>query len=294
MANIRAFSRVLVALDFSPHSTRVLERLPLLPLMRTTKVTLLHVRPPKALDMAGEELKEAAETLASTAAAEMRRQFGPGGPRVETVVARGLPARTIASRARSLGTELIVLGRRGSGLLRRLTLGSTAEGVLHAAVAPVLVVGTPPEGFYQTPLVAADLSDMAETVLRDVRRILPGNIRMVKVLHVFRPSWADALPLLGGTTRAIDAQRNAERTEVEREFRALEPRATDLGLPVKLELRDGDPREAIVTMARETGTDLIAVGTRGQGRAARGLLGSVASGVLRDAECDVFVVPPHR
>jgi nucleotide-binding universal stress UspA family protein len=294
MANIRAFARVLVALDFSPHSTRVLERVALLPLMRTTKVTLLHVRPPAAVDLGGRQLQEAARTLAETAAAQVRKQFGPGGPSVESVVARGIPARVIGNKARTLGAELIVLGRRGSGVLRRLALGSTAEGVLHAGVAPVLVVSAESPGFYQTPLVAADLSDVAEQVMREVRRILPGNIQRVRVLHVFRPSWSDTVPLLGPGTPTLQAHRERERQEVDQEFRRLEPRARDLGLPVELVLEDGDPREAVVSVAQRFGADLIAIGTRGQGRAARGLLGSVASGVLRDASCDVFVVPPSR
>lgn len=294
MANIRAFSRVLVALDFSPHSAEVLQRVALLPLMRTTRVSLLHVRPPAPVDLGGKDLQEAARTLADTAAEQMRKQFGPGGPKVETLLARGIPTRVIASKARGLGAELIVLGRRGSSVLRRLALGSTAEGVLHTGVAPVLVVSTTAPAYYQTPLVAADLSDVAEQVLREVRRVLPGTVREVQVLHVFRPSWSDTVPLLGPGTPKLEAHRRREREEVEQEFHRLEPKARNLGLPVELVMEDGDPREAVVTVAGRMGADLIALGTRGQGRAARGLLGSVASGVLREAKCDVFVVPPAR
>jgi nucleotide-binding universal stress UspA family protein len=294
VANIRAFSRVVVALDFSPHSTAVLARLALLPLMRRTRVTLVHVRPPAPVDLGGQDLHQAARILADTAAEQLRRQFGSGGPTVEPVVARGLPVRVIAARARAAGAELVVLGRRGSGVFRRLALGSTAEGVLHTGVAPVLVVGGTPAGVYQTPLVATDLSTVATTVLREVRRLLPATIRAVELLHVFQPSWADALPILGGLTPAIEAERLRLREQIQRQFDRLAPQAADLGLPVQLQLRDGDPREVVVETARELNSDLIAMGTRGPGRAARSLIGSVASSVLREATCDVFVVPPRK
>jgi len=47
---------------------------------------------------------------------------------------------------------------------------------------------------------------------------------------------------------------------------------------------------AIVDAARETGAELIVVGTRGRSVAARTLLGSVSAKVVERAPCEVEVV----
>jgi universal stress protein A len=52
----------------------------------------------------------------------------------------GPAATTIVTHADSVGAELIVVGTHGRTGLARLTLGSTAEQVIHAASCSVLVV----------------------------------------------------------------------------------------------------------------------------------------------------------
>jgi nucleotide-binding universal stress UspA family protein len=52
----------------------------------------------------------------------------------------------------------------------------------------------------------------------------------------------------------------------------------------------GAPAAAICQAAKDSGADMIIVGTRGRGMAARALLGSVSTSVVHDAHCDVLVV----
>lgn len=52
----------------------------------------------------------------------------------------------------------------------------------------------------------------------------------------------------------------------------------------------GDPAEEIVAVATERSADLIVLGSRGHGRLAGLLLGSVAQKVTADAACPVLVV----
>ena len=54
--------------------------------------------------------------------------------------------------------------------------------------------------------------------------------------------------------------------------------------------RAGDAADAIIDEARETGAELIVVGTRGHNALKRALLGSVSTEVLQRAPCDVLVV----
>lgn len=86
------------------------------------------------------ELRDAAlqwlETLAHT---------GVPRERVTARVAHGKAGDATLEMAAEMSADLIVLGRRGSGVVVPALLGSTVGTVLHGATCPVLVVVEPPE-----------------------------------------------------------------------------------------------------------------------------------------------------
>jgi nucleotide-binding universal stress UspA family protein len=64
------------------------------------------------------------------------------GPRagVESRIEAGDPARAICEVAREARADVVVVGSRGHGFLRRALMGSVSSHVLHHAPCPVLVV----------------------------------------------------------------------------------------------------------------------------------------------------------
>jgi nucleotide-binding universal stress UspA family protein len=56
----------------------------------------------------------------------------------------------------------------------------------------------------------------------------------------------------------------------------------------------GPAGEAILAVAEEIGADLIVTGSRGRGRIARAMLGSVSTHLVQNAPCDVLVVHPRE
>ncbi len=58
----------------------------------------------------------------------------------ETQEEIGEPASRLVSVCSETGADLLVVGRRGAGLLRRLVVGSVANHVVQEAPCPVLVV----------------------------------------------------------------------------------------------------------------------------------------------------------
>jgi nucleotide-binding universal stress UspA family protein len=64
----------------------------------------------------------------------------------------------------------------------------------------------------------------------------------------------------------------------------------DEGVDVETHAREGDPADAILDVAEETGADLIVVGNKGMTGAKRFLLGSVPNKVSHHAPCSVMII----
>ena len=91
-----------------------------------------------------------------------------------------------------------------------------------------------------------------------------------------------------GTLQATFAAVTAEAEE--RLRRRIDPLLKGLMNKVHVELlQETSPGDQIVTYAVDNGCDLIVMGSRGLG-ALRGMLGSVSSFVLRNADVPVLIV----
>lgn len=110
-----------------------------------------------------------------------------------------------------------------------------------------------------------------------------GRSRLV-VLHVERPP----LATLGGTTLVPPLPSEYDRESLEEELQRIRP--SRAGIPLEHRLEYGDPAAAILKSARETGADLIVMGTHGRTGLRRLLMGSVAEQVLRKASCPVLTI----
>ncbi|HIE11897.1 MAG TPA: universal stress protein [Desulfotomaculum sp.] len=155
------YDKILVAVDGSENSLRAVEAgVRLARGNRDARLVLLTVIPPvypffgygplitvqqvqeavqSAAETVLEKAKEAKEVIDQAAgqAAEIAAEAGVG---VESVVQIGDPAQTIIEYAAREGFEVIVMGRRGVGVLKELILGSVSSKVLQLAPCPVLLV----------------------------------------------------------------------------------------------------------------------------------------------------------
>ena len=66
--------------------------------------------------------------------------------------------------------------------------------------------------------------------------------------------------------------------------------AKEAGVEANAHAREGDPADAILDVAEETGADLIVVGNKGMTGARRFLLGSVPNKISHHAPCGVYIV----
>jgi nucleotide-binding universal stress UspA family protein len=95
-----------------------------------------------------------------------------------------------------------------------------------------------------------------------------------------------AIPVPGFPGAGDPVEEEGAHAALERAKRRLENR----DITVRWVEAHGDPVDAIVEEAKSTSADLVVVGTRGLNLAQRALLGSVSTGVVHHAPCDVLIV----
>jgi nucleotide-binding universal stress UspA family protein len=94
--------------------------------------------------------------------------------------------------------------------------------------------------------------------------------------------------------RAAGLSTLADEGEIEARLEAQVGELHQAGADISLRVIRGvtrDPADLIAEVARDTHADVIVVGTRGHGRLAGALLGSVTQRLLHVAPCPVLAVP---
>jgi nucleotide-binding universal stress UspA family protein len=144
------FGKILVAIDFSPHSEHAIDAALALADPEQGTLTLFHVcelpaysTPELSIYVPSPELAEDLTEEAKRSLERYRAQCAEKGVRVEVACLLGTSvAGEIVEYAAAQRFDLIVVGTHGRHGLRRLVLGSVAERVVRTADRPVLTVRT--------------------------------------------------------------------------------------------------------------------------------------------------------
>lgn len=140
---------------------------------------------------------------------------------------------------------------------------------------------------YKHILVAVDLTNTAEHVIRKAQQFISTNVTSLSLIHAI-----DYLPYMGfGETALITPTYTIPNEElIESAKKPLEALQKKLGLEdKKLVIELGGAVPAITQYADENNVDLIVLGSHGR-HGVKMLLGSTANGVLHHANCDVLAV----
>ena len=137
------YEKILVAVDHSEVTPRVLEAARGLAALSHGEVWVIHLREREPMGKTGlltssESAEAAGADVTSTVETLTKAGITAHGVVRDTLY--GHAAREIVSEAQERGADVIVMGSRGRGDLAGLLLGSTAHKVIHLSDRPVLVV----------------------------------------------------------------------------------------------------------------------------------------------------------
>lgn len=250
-------------------------------------------QPPSFLRDAFPSRSEILKSATEGARARLERiRTAQGWDQVGIRVREGRADTVIAEAAKESGADVVVVGEHARPRGSWSAPGSTAEALVRCSPVPVLLARNVPDGAPRRILVGVDDSAHARHALAWARLLAGETGASVTVVHVFQPVFLNVAMAVSG----IDAA--AQLGPKQRELAALwlDELVQQAGFAsgeVTTIVEQGDPATSIVAVQRG-GHDLVIMGSRGAGGAARWLLGSVANAVLRGAGCPVLIVRHSR
>ncbi|MFI7700618.1 universal stress protein [Nonomuraea sp. NPDC049480] len=223
-------------------------------------------------------------TGALEAAADRARRL-TGDVKVMTELLSGNEIKNLIVESES--ADSLVLGSRGLGGFAGMMVGSVGLAVAGHAAGPVVIVPAPAVERYDTVVVGYDGSGHSEAAMAyavEQARARKARLRVVFAWRVpmFSPYAVTYNSLIEVAMQ--DAMR-AARERVE-SWRVRNP-----DVDISDDQRCAHPVTALIEAGRSA--DLVVVGSRGVGRLASALLGSVSHGVLHHVTRPVAVVRPY-
>jgi nucleotide-binding universal stress UspA family protein len=282
------FEKVLVTLDFSPDSQKILDQITEIPGIQ--EVVLLHVvdatRPSRLGWTHGPHIENTKLLLA-----EKKEALEHLGLKVRisvdvivNAITQGTIAQAIIEIAETEDVSLIIVGARGINPIQELLLGSVSSTVLRNAkmnvlvMRPALVSGAGPAAhrpLFSNVLVPTDFSTPADDVI-SVLKTLEG-MKKVVLLHVVTRAETKA-----DIDESVENAR-ARLAKIQQDLAAA-------GITADLRVRVGDPTEMILSLAEEESVSLIAMNAHGTDWLRNLVLGSTTFTVVRRTKKPVLIV----
>jgi nucleotide-binding universal stress UspA family protein len=279
---------LLVPLDGSELGSRVLPYVRSLAATLSARVQVLSVAPTRQNGTA-----HAGATALDDAADLLRAD----GFDVATQIVQGSPAPCIVEAAAAHDDTLIVMATHGYSGIRRWTLGSVTEQVIHAATRPIFVVpgaaspsaSNPPR--LQHMLVPLDGSAFSRQALPLATELATHTQATLHLLHAHLP--VTAYPPLARASLADERFTDLlteQRQNVARELEGVASTLQQQDIAVKTRIADGHPAEVITAEAARLTCDVIVMATHGYSGIRRWALGSVANRVLHTTPVPLVLV----
>jgi nucleotide-binding universal stress UspA family protein len=146
------------------------------------------------------------------------------------------------------------------------------------------------DGLFKRIVVGTDGSPTATEAVSQAIELARLSGARLDVVAAFEPVSSGRLREEGGEVPGDVQYAVGPREDVNVTLDGAVGKAKQEGVEAEAFPREGDPADAILDVAEETGADLIVVGNKGMTGAKRFLLGSVPNKVSHHAPCGVLII----
>ena len=318
------FKKILVPLDGSEHSRKIIRWATGLASALRAEVVLVSVVDPEEIeileatisevfdserggtttqmahspvDIINEAIGQAEKTLREEA-----KKIEAAGVTSSARVVSGPPAEMIVAEAHALEVDMIAMATRRESALVRGVLGSVTDRVLHSTSIPILTLSPGDIGdsddFELTPsriIVPLDGSQLSESVVAQATELAKATGAELVFTEVLRlPFFGVGVAGMeyGSGDYAGDFAVDAQKVEITSYLNDFVEEAEKAGIEASASVRTGSPARQIVEEATESENSMVVMGSHGAGGLKRWVIGSVADKVVRSARRPVLVIPP--
>lgn len=218
-----------------------------------------------------------------------------GGTVSKQYLRLGSPADVIVTLSAEIAADLLILGSRGLGTIRRLALGSVSDAVIHSVRCPTLLVRGSADSWPPARIIVGNDGSADSRRAAELAAALGQLYGATLTLARAVPEPPDVRWYDQGQRATIEKLQGDLVTRA-REALTTEVRqlASGAGTAPEIVIAAGDPAAILLDSAEaQTLPTLLAIGCRGLGPLDRLRLGSVSMKVIHAAHGPVFVVP-HR
>ena len=246
-----------------------------------------------------EWLKKAEEDYAAKLA-ELAGELSAQGLNFRGEILKGEPYKEIVRFARDEKASLIILGKRGLGLIDRMLVGSTTLRVLRESSIPVLAVRERDEKSrlnvrnILVPINIDEKVDSAVDYAIDLAERVDANISVMYVFKLSIYDYSDS-GIHSGVMELLleDSAKELEKRigeiKLRRGIQNKGAKKLEIGTAITQKL---NPAVAIAEYASSKNIDLIVINTHGRKGVKRIILGSVAEKVVQESHCAVLTLKP--
>jgi universal stress protein E len=247
------------------------------------------------IEFESERVASEVESSAREALGKLVEQTAGRGVRVTGKFADGQGWVELTREAIAGRHDLVLLGTRDVGAVRRALFGSTAVKLLHNCPGPIWVAKPRPHPVPTNLLVASDFSEVSDAALRLALQLALSADAKVHLVHVIEQTYARLWEagLLETRHEELTHQKvreTAEKRLREQLARAAGPSRVNAEVCVAEGAYQAD--QAILKYIDAHRIDLLVMGTTARRGLAGVFLGNTAERLLTSLDCSLLAVKP--
>lgn len=278
------YKKILVAYDDSPSSQNALSLASQLAREHKSWIKVVTVVPVYEgnLELIGvHNIKDTITGPGENILAQARKIADSENVNILTGLKQGKPYEHIVQMADEESCDLIVMGRKGMHHLTRELMGSVTARVIGHTDKNVLVVPEEAKLPWNNILVAVDnsgYSEAAASLAIELAKEHSAKLTLISVVYTIGEVYALRPSLVKELIDTLDSNLDGIRR-----------RAEEMSVEINTVIKEGEPFQAITSLATETEADIIIMGSHGRKGLSRLLMGSVTARTIGYAPCPVLV-----